>query len=239
VDAGEVLVVEAEFEEALVLFDRAEAGVDLSRADLVRLVSARCLVRFAMDDGDGLSRDLTALASLAPDHRWGAEAPPEITSGFRAARRASTGPIEVLISHRPVASGVWLDAVVAHDDANLVREVRLFSRTHEGAYRRAAPGPRAVPPGVALQYYAELIGPGGAVIANVASPTAPDTTTPALDGLSAPISEDGNESRFPWLYVGVGVGAAILVAVLTAVLTAVVTNQSTDQSLRAPVAIGF
>ena len=49
VDEAKELLMEAEFERALAAFARAEAGDDLTREELVELLSARCLAHLALD----------------------------------------------------------------------------------------------------------------------------------------------------------------------------------------------
>jgi len=165
---------EADFETASSLFDQLVLGADLSRADLVRVYATRALLRFGDSDAEGMQHDLTALASLEPDYELGPRAPPPVHAAFDAARNAPALDLDVVIEPTPL--GVHVTARALGDRADIVRAVVVGARTRDGRFRESTDGTVTVTqPGEEIEYYARIVGPGGATLATLGSREAPQT----------------------------------------------------------------
>lgn len=239
VDEGKELLMEAEFERALEAFARAEEADDLTREDLVQLLGARCLAHLAMDDAGALRQDLRRLASLAPDHRWGREAPPELGEAFAQTLEVVEGTLSVRSRSEGVAGGVSVSAEAVADHGGLVRELRIFTRRGDGRWRRTR-GTQAAPAGESLDYYVEAIGPGGAVLAQEGSREEPVESEAALSGGSLVRADDDDEGGgiSPWVWIGIGAGVLVAAGVVLAIVLAGSAGPSGTQP-ESPLVIGF
>jgi len=241
VDDGKELLMEAEFEQALEAFARAEASDDLTREDLITLLGARCLAHLAMDDAGALRQDLRRLASIAPDHRWGREAPPELGEAFAQTLEVVEGELSVTGSAEPVSGGIAFTGEARADPGGLVREIRIFTRLGDGAWRRrSSGGTQAVPAGQSLDYYVEAIGPGGATLATDGSREEPLTSDAALAGASLVRQRDDDDGGgiSPWVWIGIGAGVLVAAGVVVAILLLGNTEPDGTQP-ESPLVIGF
>ncbi len=239
VDEGKELLMEAEFERALEAFARAEERDDLTREDLVELLGARSLAHLAMDDAGALRQDLRQLASLDPEHRWGREAPPELSEAFAQTLEVVDGIVGVRSETEGVPGGVSIDAETSNDHGNLVRELRVFTRSGGGSWHRRRGGTQAAPAGQRLDYYVEAIGPGGAVLASEGSRDEPLRSQPALGGGSLIRASDDDEGGIsPWVWVGIGAGVLVAAGVVLAILLIGNASPSGTQP-ESPLVIGF
>jgi len=165
---------EADFERANALFDQLVLGADLSRADLVRVYATRALLRFGDSDAEGMLHDLTALASLEPDYELGPRAPPPVHAAFDAARDAPALDLDVVIEPTPL--GVHVTARALGDRADIVRAVVVGARSRDGRWRESTDGTVTITqPDEEIEYYARIVGPGGATLANLGTHELPQT----------------------------------------------------------------
>jgi hypothetical protein len=240
VDEGKELMMAAEFERALEAFARAEEADDLTRDDLVQLLGARCLAYLAMDDSGALRQDLRRLASLAPDHRWGREAPPELGEAFAQTLEVVDGVLGVTSDSEGVPGGVSVSAEAVNDHGGLVRELRIFTRVGGGSWHRTSGGTQAAPAGQRLEYYVEAIGPGGAVLATEGSRDEPLESGPALAGGSLVRADDDDDGGgvSPWVWIGIGAGVLVAAGVVLAILLVGNAEPSGTQP-ESPLVIGF
>jgi len=200
---------QAEFEAALSELDRVEEGDGLTREQLLELLRLRILVELGMGDDGGVRTDVRRLLSLDPDHRLGDSMPPEVHEAAEAIRAELGGVVSVEVEAGPTPTGVRLDAEVRNDPTSLVRQVIVHGRVAHGRWQRAAPPLTLAPgPGTSVAFWAEAVGPGGAVVATDGSSEVPSTFTTAAEDDDGGDQGGGNTL----LWVGIGAGGAALVA---------------------------
>jgi hypothetical protein len=197
---------------ALEVCEEAERRTDLSRRDLERMFELRSLIYRILGDEAAVEAELTRLASIAPEHRFSDEVPPELRETFARARARLTGPIEVEIHGEPAAAGVTLGATVDNDPAGLVRRIRLFGRRDGALWQERDDALVLAAEGAPVEAYAEAVGPGGAVLARHGSREEPIE----IDAGGA--VSDGRRSPWPWVGLGAGLAAATVAVVLIVVL---------------------
>ncbi|MBX7195691.1 MAG: hypothetical protein K1X94_26780 [Sandaracinaceae bacterium] len=214
VDAGVAAYEEADFERALALFEQAEAGDGMSAADLAILLEHRALAAQALGRDDEVGRALTALAELDPAHAFSARVPPTIVAAFAERARAQQAAVTVEAHATRTDRGVRVDALAAHDTAALVRTLRIGVRTESGwRVSLGASVTLSLEPTRALAYYAEAVGPGGALLAQHGSAESP------LVLAAVPGSASSDDTWWHWLLavgavlvVGAGVGVGVAIA---------------------------
>jgi hypothetical protein len=255
VDQGVRHYEQARFDRALRAFRRAEAGDDLTRDDLLLLLSTRALVHHADGEQEAMEADLLRLATLEPDHALPASAPPRVRRAFERIRARISEPLTLQVDIGRTDHGLRLAARVRGDDAGLVQRVSLFARTG-ASFEAAERAEMEVEVGddEAVEYYAEAVGPGGAVVVTEGTAESPRSVTPAtLDaagsgGVSAGLVtetrmrrrgpaveldddvEETSSSPLPWL-VG---GALAAVAAVVAVILLTGGSQTDETVLSAP-----
>lgn len=219
VDEGLQRLRDADFAGALQVFEEAEAGDDLTRADLVALLAARATVHLALDDQAAAVLDLRMLATLDPRHVIDRTAPPDFRRAFARATQAVRGPLSVTATHERVADRVQIEARAHDDPAGVVRAIRVFVR-RDGAWLPASTPPASllVPASTSVEYYVEAVGPGGAVVARAGSRQFPR---------DVPGGNDEEPGGTPWLWIGLGIGGAVLVATVTIFVLAASTSPNT------------
>ena len=249
IDEGKRKYDEADFQGALDAFTRAEQATDLSREDLVQLYIRRAMVHHAMQHPEDLEADVFRLATLDRGLTLPRSAPPPVRRAYEAAVARVTAPIRLDVEVQPMPGGIKLIARVTDDNAALVQSLRVRARTQDGSWRTSDRASMEVPAaaGATVEYVAEAIGPGGAVIATAGTVAEPLTATagaaigPGPDpgegagSLSGPRPGPGREpggggggSSLPWaLGIGGGVVVVAVVIVLIVVLSPSGTNQST------------
>jgi len=211
---------QADFEGALELFAQAEAGDDLSRDDLVQLYLRRALVHHAMGNDEDLQLDLIRLATLDPEMELGRQVPPNLRQAFERAAADVRAPVSVQVDATPVSDAVRLSARVQDDRAALVREVRLSARG-DGDWQSAVNDELVLTAGSdgRLLYWAEAVGPGGAVVASAGSRDEPRVLEPdarQTAGGGEPEEPEPDGGGVPWwpFVVGGVVAAAGAVALI-------------------------
>ncbi len=229
----------ADFRAAMTTFDRAEAATDLTLPDVVLLLEGRAMAALAMGDEAAEAENLARLAALEPDHRFGAEAPPEIRTAFDRARAAHPARLTLEVRSTREDDAVVLEVVVEGDPGGLVRSVRLSARPAGGAWQDWDEPTARLParPDQAIEAHASARGPGGAVIADAATRASPIRIPPASGGGAGgggsgehdDESEDGGGAA-TWAWIGAG--AAVVAAAV--VLTAVALSSSGPSDLTQP-----
>lgn len=222
VDEGRRRFENADFYGALEVLARAEEGSALTVRELVRLYETRILVQLALGEERRIDRDLAALATIDPDHDFAPEIPPSVRARFREIERSRPGPLSVEADRAATPGGVRLDARVSGDPQGLVRIARLHARAGGGRWI-TAPGSLeiAAAPGERIEWHAELIGPGGAVLRQRGSREAPLSFTIGGAERALPRDERGEEEAgTPWIWIALGgavlIGAAVAVIVIAA-----------------------
>lgn len=214
VDRGRALYEGADLDGALEAFERAEASSDLTGEDLARLLETRVLVHMALGDEEAANRDLGRLGSFAPDHRFGADVPPDVVTRFERIRDESDGPLRLVVDAAPSSGEAVLTVRVEDDTYDLVREVTVHHRPLGEPYEQSNDARVVVPlEDGGVEYWAEARGPGGAVVATHGSALSPRRLGPpgAVDAAT-----QGGQTE-PWLWVGGGALAAAVVVVVIAV----------------------
>jgi hypothetical protein len=248
VDRGVRDYEQAEFDRALRSLDRAERARNLTRADLVALYRCRALVHAALDSEEAMEADLLRFASLDESGDLGRDAPPRLRRVFERVRERAREPISLNLEVTIVGDGMRLAAEVGNDVAALTREVRL--RVKSRGEWQDAEGSEIVLVSLGedevVEYYAEAIGPGRAVLvaegahdrprritrAEIAAQSDALRTATSVRTLSSPpLADDGagdSDSAIGWWVAG-GVGAAVVIAgVIVIALVASAPNDDTD-----------
>lgn len=255
-DEGTRKYDEADFQGAIAAFTRAEQATDLTRDDLVQLYLRRAMVHQAMGHAENVEADLFRLASLDRALALPREATPAIRAAYAQATLRATGTLRLDVAVRAIPSGLKLIVRVADDSAALVQALRIRARVPGGAWRRSDRASIEVPTtaGATVQYVAEGIGPGGALIVSAGTESAPLTATPggaptvddatsarglsdALEtghgapdaGAGAQASDTGGVGAWPWL-----VGGGVLVAAGAVVAILLLTGSDPNQRIAAP-----
>ena len=221
VEEGRSRFEEADFQGALRALRGAERADDLTREDVIRLLETRALVYRALQDEARLEAALRALGTVDSDHAFSPEVPPEVSERFTHLKERLPGALRLEVDVRPIPGGLAVEAAAHNDVEGLVRHVRVYARPEDGRWQSAEDQRLTVlaSPGSRVIWYAQAIGPGGAVLASRGTETAPETAVvpkagradvPSLpaDGAPVPAEEDGP----PWLWIGVGAGAAAVAA---------------------------
>ncbi len=175
VDRGIVEYEDADFQAALDFFVEAEGRTDLNTDELLQLLEMRALVYHAIDDQERMRRDLTRLASIRPTFRLGPMAPPPVQSAFDEVREGISEGVRVDVSAEVSPGVLRVKTVVLNDVAQVGRFVEIHSHI-EGDKWHHSVGERAViraPKDRRIHYYAVLVGPGGAAIAQTGTPENP------------------------------------------------------------------
>ncbi|MFW5925315.1 MAG: hypothetical protein ACOCV4_04060 [Myxococcota bacterium] len=220
----------AEFEGALEAFDDAEASEDLRQEDLVRLYGHRAVVLFALDRKDGMEADLARLLAVDPQAALPDAAPPPVRDALRRMADLGVSPPRLVVEPLSWADGIEVRATVEGGPPGLVRRVRVFARVR-GASKWSRGDDKVavlVQPGVAVEWYAEAIGPGGAPVVAQGSRESPESTrmadeqeAPATDPAHVSTDDTGKDDavrRRRWWLLGTGATAVVGAAVVTAVL---------------------
>jgi len=192
-DEGERKYEDADFQGALDAFARAEQASDLTRDDLVRLYTRRAMVHHGMQHPEELEADVFRLAHLDRALRLPRAAPPAVRRAYEQAVTRVSGTLRVDVEVESIPGGTRLVARVSDDNAGLVQSLRVRARTAGGAWRRTERATLEVPAaaGATVEYVAEAIGPGGAVLAQAGTDDAPLRTTLAALGASTPAADVG------------------------------------------------
>lgn len=238
VDEGRRLYEEAEFVEALDVLGRAASGDDLTLPELVELLELRALVHSAVGDEPAVREDLRTLAAVAPEHTLPRGMPPDVQRMFTEIRASATGSPRLIatpsVAGPATGNGVIVEVQVENDWASVVRAVRIRGRAEGGSYAEAVDAPLfvAAPLGAVISYYAEAIGPGGAVIATAGSEAAPLSYA----GAEARSGEGGGLDPWPFVIAG---GAALVLGAVIAIVAVAATSTPSNTTQVEPFVVRF
>lgn len=221
----------ADFEGALAALSRAERADDLRREDLVQLLIQRAVISLALGREAQMRADMAALVSIAPMQELGREIPPQVREAFADALGEDASALTVRATLSPMEGGGRVSAEVTGDPTGVTRAIRVAARAAGAEWRRGE-GSVAVEtlPGATIEFFAEAVGPGGAVLATdgtEADPRRGSAAAAAATRVEEAPAEDGGTGLLIGLVAG---GAALLVlgVVLVAVLASGGTSDQTQ-----------
>jgi hypothetical protein len=198
-DEGKRLISELEFESALAAFQGAIDSGELTRAELVDLLSERTLVLQALHRESELVQDFVWLAALAPEHILDMRAPPAMVAMWKSVRDQARGALGVKLSN-DVSSGEYRLRAELTGTVPEGARARIAVRDATGKWEVTDSAERvgAVTDPIELDAYAQALGPGGLVVAEDGSADNPkhlviDPRVAASAGL--PGQNDDQHSR--------------------------------------------
>ena len=207
----------AEFEAAVTCLDQAEARNDLSRRDVIELLSLRAFARFAslQDVGGSVGADLQRLAALTREHTFAPEVPSSVVEAYQALATAAV-PLEIQVSAERSGDQVRVQAEGRGPDG-LIDSVRVYARATDGEWVDGERRVTLAAGGTAVEYYAEMVGIGGAVLARSGSRRAP-LHLAADTAPEAPLASASDDTALHWgIALGSG-GALVVLGVVIAIL---------------------
>lgn len=190
------LFEETAFEDALAVLDAVGEDAGFTRDDVVEWLVLRARLASAQGDDALADRELERLARLTDE----VALPPDLRARFDA-RAASTPRLEVTLR--------WEDGALEAstiEDPQLVREVRVSARELDGppltgVGRLAVDAP--------TDCRAEVIGPGGAVLASRSGCPA---SAQAIAADAGEVAEGGGGDDGVWIALGITAGVLALAA---------------------------
>lgn len=237
-ERGEERLDQADFAGALSAFDEAERGDSLDREQLVHLYARRAITHLALGNTESMEADLRRLASLDPGHTFGPEARPELREGFERVSAAQGEPLRVELTTTQQPGAVRIEATVHGDTAHLAHRIRVGARRPGASWQVEEDGSLVLPATEGtVEHFAEVVGPGGAVVARDGSRDEPRTLTlqgSAAGGApTAPLDGgDGDDSTALGLWIG---GGALVVAAVVGIVLLVVLSGNDATQPDAPV----
>lgn len=246
-DEAARLIGEASFEDALEALAEVEGADHLTRDEVLRLLVLLSLVHHALGNEPELDSNLTALASIEPDHTFASNVPPTVQARFETLQSELEGPLDLEVEGRRIRGGFQIDARIQGDDGDLVEETQIYARLPGGEWVQTEGRTASIPVRGegAVEYYVVALGPGGAVLLTEGTEFEPLLIGTAGDGnlsgdpsgdpaTTVPPVEDpeARERRaWPWALLGTGIAAIIVGAVVAGVL---VSRQNQGTQLDAP-----
>jgi hypothetical protein len=170
--------------------------------------------------------ELGAILALDPAHVLGESVPPDLRNALDALRTQAHPRLEIAVEATSGPGRYRLRGVVSNDGAGIVREPRVLARPRgEREWRASEDGVLAIEtPADEIAYYAEAIGPGGAIIARQGSADAPLVlrSTAPVERVEEPSpvveEEDGDFPTGVVVALSAGAAVAIGVAVVLALI---------------------
>jgi hypothetical protein len=221
---------DADFDAAIASFDEAIASGELTRDELVRLLSERALVLHALGNDSALGRDLSLLAMLAPDRELGRAAPPPLVARWNELRASQGAALSVHGTCGPSPSGTEIAAQVEGLRDGELGQVFIHTRDESGAWVQKQAASVDIQSGDdGVSYYIEILGPGGSVLASSGSAEAPLECAPFTDNApmlaGGPVADAPRRSKKMWWWIG---GAAVLVAAGSVTAVMLLTRDDTS-----------
>lgn len=212
VDRAVALFEEGDLEGALAAFEAAErADAGVSRGELLRLLVHRSLVYHALEDAERMQIELFKLATLEPRFDLGDATPPPVREAFAEQSRRVSRALSVDVSARETAAGIAVGARSIGDDAGLVRRVRLAARLPGERFREGDGELRFDAGADRIEYFAELVGPGGAVLARAGTARRPSV----IDLNASEATESEQDGSAAGLWIGITLGALAIAGLTT------------------------
>jgi hypothetical protein len=231
-DEGKRLVGELEFDAALDAFGRALESHQLSREELISLLSERTLVLHALHRQPELVADFVWLAALEPEHILDMRAPPELVGIWKSVRDQARGPLTVRMVHETAGGQLRVRAELSGTVPADVM-TRIGVRPVGGQWEVASGQDQLTLHDAATEYdvYVDAVGPGGLVVARDGSQDAPLRVVAEAPRASAGAGERDDSAavkrkRRAWIIAGTA--AAVVAASLTGFLVA--RSNSDDKS---------
>jgi hypothetical protein len=214
-DEAKRLVTELEFDAALAAFQAAIDSGELTRAELLDLLSERTLVLHALHRETELVQDFVWLAALAPEHILDMRAPPAMVAMWKSVRDQARGPLGVRLVHEVEGHELRLHAELTGTVPDGVR-TRIGVRAADGTWQFSE-GPdrrEAVQTSGTRAVYAQALGLGGMVVAEAGSLESPQEIQVDLR-VNQPVAANGADDlthrrrRRAWI---IGASAAVVAA---------------------------
>lgn len=218
IDEARRLYEEAELDQALDALARAQDN-GLTRDELLEMLDLRLVLNLSLGNDDAVTADLRVLAAIDPDHELPPELPPGPQDAFIEIVEATEDSIGVSIEMESSPAAAVFTATTTGDTQSLISSIRIRARTPNGLW--AEDNNELVLPltsSLDVYYYAEALGPGGAVLATRGSEDEPLVARYAPRGEEEDDSGGGGLSSGAIIGIGVGVAALVALAVLVAVL---------------------
>ncbi|MFK8000050.1 MAG: hypothetical protein AB8H86_10650 [Polyangiales bacterium] len=204
-DAAIEAYEQGEFAAARDELNQAQQEDPLDRGAFVRLLVHRVLVAQPLGDDVLLETALLQLASLDREALEG-RAPPALMRRFEAAsEQAGESLLAVNVAVQANEDEVVFRASTLGDTGALVERIVLRTRGTDGEWLEAS-GNTATHPRGAVEYIAQAVGPGGAVLAETGTEEAPIQYSPESTDVSvAPAARPRTRN------ILIGVAAALVV----------------------------
>jgi len=200
----------ADFASTLEALSRVEAGSGLTRADVLALLELRALTEFATGATAALDSTLTRLLSLEPSYAAGPSAAPRFAALVETVRARGVLTLELTGTATPAPTGVRI-ALRTIDPSGLVLAHRVHWR--DQGLEQSAEGTDVLVPTErsSLSWWAEAIGPGGAVLART-EPTEPTPAarSSATGDRATPAASGGADDSTLAIVLGVVAGVALV-----------------------------
>lgn len=201
IDDARGLLDQGAFADVVSRLARAEAEGPLTRTELLLLLELRALAFHALQQTLDRDRALASLASIDPAHAFDPAAPPEIVDRFQEIAARSPEPLGVVVEVQRAPTTATVLATATRADTGLVRQIEVSARPEGG---RWVTGTDRVSLELGteetVEYFANLIGPGGALVAQSG-----DATAPLRDG-------EEESSGAGWWILGISLGVAVVAA---------------------------
>jgi len=231
---------EGHFAEALTILDETLRGTGLTRTELVDALRQRVLLHFALGQSDALLRDARTLLTIEPEVVLGEAAPPELEERVRAAAHEVVA-LSAHVTRESLAGGLRVSLQTSELDPNLFR-TEIGIRSADSPWQTTSGRELRYPAsqGVTLDYYAVVIGPGGAVVAGEGAVDAPleyqmpaAPPPPMASTEPPPPSHALNDGRQKWWWIGGG-SLAIVATVVVVSLFAAREDRSSESDVQSP-----
>jgi len=219
-----------EFDQASARLEVALLRDDLSRRDLIAVYEARVFISYAGGDRSALAEDLERIAALDPDHSFDRNYyATDVTDAFAEAVQNRAGRLALEAEALLLASGeLEVRGEIHNDPGDLVRTVQLYGRAIGEDWTEAGGSLRMDISGDdSAEYYAEAVGPGGAIVA-----------THGSEGAPLIFEGDGSGGGGVPLWVWIG-GASVVVAAIIIIAAVAASGGVSDDTQPTPPMVRF
>jgi|GEM_PF-7011842 len=224
-DEAKRLITELEFDAALAAFQGAVDTGQLTRQELIELLSERTLVLHALHRETELVQDFVWLAALAPEFILDMRAPPALVAMWKSVRDQARGALGVKLSHDVSNGELRLHAELTGTVPEGAR-ARIGLRSAAGEWQLTE-GPERVLPATEpfeVDVFAQALGPGGLVVAEAGDADHPQhlVIDPRVADPSVGAGRDDDRStkrrRRAWIIGSAAVAVAAAAAVTSFLL---------------------